>query len=94
MTDTQKCRVKAAWSKIGRDTLPKFVYRIPCTPATNMVEHLGAVKEKTDGRWYWWRFRSNFHKSWNENFGDVDQGVAANQGAAEMRVLEGWNDER
>ena len=90
-TMTKDCKVKATWSKIGEYKLPKSVYRVPCTPTTRMVEHLGAVKEKTDGRWNWWRFRSDFHKSWNENFGGADQGVAASQGAAEVRVLEGWN---
>ena len=93
MTDTQKCRVKAAWSQIGKYAfrLPKFTYNIPCMPEYDMYESLGAIKERNDGRWNWWRSKSRYHKSWNENFGGADQGVAANQGAAEMRVLEGWN---
>lgn len=56
-----------------------------------MVEHLGAVKKRSDQRWNWWRFRSDFHKGWQENFGGVHQGVADSQGAAEIRVLEGWD---
>jgi hypothetical protein len=56
-----------------------------------MIEHMGAVKKRSDGRWNWWRFKSDFHKSWHENFGGVSQGVADSQGAAEIRVLEGWD---
>ena len=92
-TMTEDCKAKAAWSQIGKYfyKLPKFVYQVPCMPEYDMYEGLGAVKEKTDGRWNWWRNKSRYHKSWNENFGGVDQGVAASQGAAEMRVLVSWN---
>lgn len=67
--------------------LPPVVYRVPILPDNTIVEHLGEVKERTDGRWNWWRKRSKYHKNWNGE----GQGVAANQGAAEMRVLEGWD---
>jgi hypothetical protein len=87
MTNTEQCRIKAAWRQIGKGVykLPKFVYRVPVTPKTRMVEHLGAVKERADGRWDWWRFRSKWHKNWQGE----GQGVALSLGAAEMRVLEG-----
>jgi hypothetical protein len=54
-----------------------------------MVEHLGVIKERSDGRWDWWRKESVFHSTWV----GPDQGVADSQGAAEMRVLEGWEVE-
>jgi len=93
MTDTQRCKVRADWSKVGTAvyTLPKFVYRIPCTPDTDIVEQLGAIKERNDGRWNWWRSESKFHQSWHTNFGGINQGVARTQGEAEVRVLGGWN---
>jgi hypothetical protein len=88
MTNTEQCRIKASWRQLGEIVykLPKFVYRVPCTPETRMVEHLGAIKERACGGWDWWRFRSKWHKSWQGE----DQGVALSMGAAEMRVLEGW----
>lgn len=85
-----ECRKEATWMQIGKSVyrLPKFVYRIPIRPGTWCVEHLGAIKERSDGRWDWWRFKSTFHKSWNGE----GQGVALSQGAAELRVLEGWDE--
>jgi hypothetical protein len=88
MTDTQQCRAEAAWRQIGTQVykLPKYVYRIPCMPGGKVVDHIGAIKERNDGRWNWWRMRTNFHPTWNGE----GQGVADSRGAAEMRVLEGW----
>jgi len=87
--NTQRCRAHDSWKQVGTTiyTLSKFVYRVPCISDTRIVEQLGAVKKRSDGRWNWWRFKSKFHKSWSS-----DQGVANNQGAAEMRVLDGWNE--
>jgi hypothetical protein len=81
MTNTEKCRVKAEWRQYGS----RLVYRVPCTPTTVTVEHLGAVKERGDGRWNWWRWKSTFHHQWI-----TDQGVALSRVAAELQVLEGW----
>ena len=91
MINTQKCRVKANWSLVGAmvHKLPKYVYRVPITPMTKMVEHLGVIKERSDGRWDWWRKESAAHRTWL----GPDQGVAVSQGAAEIRVLEGWETE-
>jgi len=55
-------------------------------PDTKMVEHLGAVKERADGRWSWWRKESASHRTWVGPF----QGVADNQDSAKERVLDGW----
>jgi len=89
MTDTEKCQANASWVQIGKSvyTLPKFVYRIPCTPNTKMVDHIGAVKERSDGRWDWWRMRTNWHPSWNGE----GQGVAVSMVDAKLKVLEGWS---
>ncbi len=81
MSNTDQCRANANWKKIGTKT----VYRVPIHPDCGIIEHLGAIKPRTDSRWSWWRWKSKFHK-WIEG-----QGVAASQGAAEMRVLEGWD---
>ncbi len=85
---TQQCRVLARWKPIGKYVykLPKFIYRVPCMLGNRVVEHLGAVKKRSDGRWNWWRFESKYHLTWKGE----SQGVADNQGTAEMRVLEGW----
>ena len=82
------CQMKANWTQIGKTvyTLPKFAYRVPVTPETRYVEHLGAVKGRSDGRWDWWRFKSTFHKDWI-----TGQGVADTKAWAQIRVLEGWD---
>ncbi len=86
---TNPCRVKASWMPIGTPIYKiPIVYRVPYTLDSQIVEHLGAIKERNDGRWNWWRKRSNYHKSWNGE----GQGVADSRGAAELRVLEGWDD--
>ena len=87
MTNTEQCRIKASWRQIGKGVykLPKFVYRIPCVPESEMVEHLGAIKERAVGRWDWWRRRSTWHKNWV-----VGQGVALSKYAAHLKVLDGW----
>jgi len=54
-----------------------------------MVEHLGKIKKRSDSRWNWWRKKSKYHQTWNGE----GQGIAASKGAAEMRVLEGWDVE-
>jgi hypothetical protein len=83
-----ECRF-ATWSQVGTQVyrLPKFVYRIPISSTCSIIEHLGAVKERNDSRWNWWRFKSTFHQDWNAG----GQGVAASKEAAMMRVLEGWD---
>ena len=81
MTKTEQCRAKAKRGQCGS----RIIYWLPCYPTSFMVEHLGAIKERGDGRWDWWRWKSKFHTLWM-----TDQGVALSQGAAELRVLEGW----
>lgn len=58
-------------------------YRVPILDATKLVEILGAVKLRSDGRWNWWRWKSRFHK-WS-----TGQGVEENKEAAMKCVLEG-----
>jgi hypothetical protein len=84
---TQQCRIKAAWVRSGTSVYyrPRFLYRIPCTYTSWLVEHLGAIQLRNDCRWNWWRWESKWHEGWT-----LGQGVADNQGAAELRVLEGW----
>lgn len=38
----------------------------------NIVTHLATVKERGDGRFGWWRFKSNWWKEW----GETEQGVS------------------
>jgi hypothetical protein len=74
------------WDEMGSFVclLPKVVYRVPIAEGFRMVEHLGAVKPRRDGRWNWWRWQSRFHR-WK-----TGQGVADSQEAAQKKVLEGW----
>jgi hypothetical protein len=74
---------------MGVSKLPRFAYRVPVTPGSKMVDHLGVIKERSDGRWNWWRMESNYHQTWL----GPKQGVADNRSDAEMRVLEGWETE-
>ncbi len=84
--NTQECQVQAYWKHFGNRRLPKSIYCIPCRPGGWVVDHIGAVKERNDGRWNWWRWPSNFHKTWNGE----GQGVAASKYAAMLQVLDGW----
>jgi hypothetical protein len=54
-----------------------------------MVEHLGAIKERSDGRWNWWRMKSDYHRTWI----GPNQGVADYKVFAMDEVLLGWETE-
>ena len=88
MNYTQQCRAESSWKKVGELVfkLPKYVYRVPCIPGSKMVDHLGAIKERADGRWNWWRFTSNYHPTWSVE----GQGVTDSQVGAMDEVLLGW----
>ena len=82
--NTLACREKAGW-----DTFLRSIrYRVQIGHDVAMVEHLGAVKYRADGRWNWWRWQSRYHE-WKPG-----QGVAATVEAAKARVLEGWAEEQ
>jgi hypothetical protein len=92
--NTLACREQAEWTVIGakygvRSLLPRRAYRVPIElhdgPGWPIVERLGAVKPRGDGRWSWWRWRSKFHKGW-----ETGQGVVATEELAKAKVLEGW----
>lgn len=85
--DTAICRLQSEWVPVGRlvNRSQKIVYRVRISPDAIIVEHLGAVKERPDGRWDWWRFETEFHLwDWPA------QGVAATEQAAKAAVLSGW----
>ena len=86
------CRAEASWRQMGTYvyTLPKFVYQVPIMPGTRCIEHVGAVKKRTDERWDWWRWECHYHPTWS---GGV-QGVAGSQEAAQLMVMEGWPEEQ
>ena len=82
--DTRACRRAATWGTYKRTT-----YRVPihpdfCQRAMLMVEHLGAVQVRADGRWNWWRWKSKYHE-WS-----VGQGVVNTKTLAIAEVLKGW----
>lgn len=57
---------------------------------TSMHTVLGAVKERADGRWTWWRWRSKYHsKSWTHA---PAEGVQATKELAIAEVEKGWED--
>ena len=61
-----------------------YLYRIPIRPGGSICEHLGIVKPRGDGRWNWWRKKSQFH-TW-----DTGQGVVTTKEEAVLMVEEGW----
>jgi len=87
----------ARWEKFGRNNLagqlfkalfdhPHVVYVVPIKIDMRMIEHLGAIKLRADGRWNWWRWTSDFHKEW----GGHAQGVVGAKQDAITIVEEGW----
>jgi hypothetical protein len=83
--NTLACRKLATWDHSGRAAL---VYRVRLEAEGSIIEHLGAVKPRGDGRWSWWRWRSKFHPTWER--GNHNQGVVATEELAKAKVLEGW----
>jgi hypothetical protein len=67
------------WMRLGS----RQVYRVPIMPNCRIVEHLGAVKPRRDGRWNWWAWPSRFHKEWQ---GANNQGVATGEQEAKRKV--------
>lgn len=64
---------------------PKITYTVPLYLTIMLTEHLGAVQERADGRWNWWRYKAHFFK-WQ-----TGQGVSPNEEQAMAKVLEGWD---
>ena len=87
--DTTICRMKAEWAGVGRlvNQSQREVYRVQIAPDARIVEHLGAVKKRADGRWDWWRRASTFHR-WT----GPAQGVVETIEEAKAKVLEGWHN--
>lgn len=65
---------------------PHVVYVVPIKVGVRIVEHLGAIKFRTDGRWNWWRWTSNSNKEWS----GYAQGVVGAKADAITIVEEGW----
>ncbi|MHC4300919.1 MAG: hypothetical protein ACYS7Y_26900 [Planctomycetota bacterium] len=80
-------RAGARWAEQGKECHKRvpFVYSVPIRPGDDMVEQLGVVKERSDGRFDWWRRESKWHR-WD---GDA-QGVADTREEGMNHVLEGW----
>lgn len=76
----------AGWHTFGRGR----VFYAQLTPDTDIVEHLGRVQPKADGRWDWWVGAG----SWcfpRPGGPHPAQGVAATRAAAERVVGEYWS---
>lgn len=82
--DTTICRMEAEWEPA---TGMHQVYRMQIAPDARMVEHLGAVKKRTDSRWDWWRWASDFHI-----WAGPAQGVVETMEEAKAQVISGWPD--
>ena len=79
--NTLACRKIATWDKFGKAQ----AYRVRLEESDTIVEHLGMVKLRADGRWGWWRAKSKYHEGWT-----MGQGVALTEEEAKAKVLEGW----
>jgi hypothetical protein len=80
---------KPMWHTVNKGPRPKSIYVVPVARLAVITEHLGAVQERADGRWDWWRHKTYFFKFKSE--WTTGQGVAPSKDAATIRVLEGWD---
>lgn len=91
------CRTRATWSTVGTmvHKLPPRHYRVPIQPDEDMIEVLGIVKPRSDGRWDWWRLASVWQKDWQKDRmpGATNQGVTHTEDMAMNHVLCGWGDD-
>jgi hypothetical protein len=62
------------------------VYNFPIQEGCRIIERLGVIQLRADGRWNWWRRKSDFHGDWRGGA----QGVAESRDQAKERVEEGW----
>ncbi|MHC4296520.1 MAG: hypothetical protein ACYS7Y_04405 [Planctomycetota bacterium] len=66
----------------------KYSALVPGEKPGGMHEVLGAVKQRGDGRWTWWRWRSRYHsKKWTHA---PAEGVEMTQELATAKVEKGW----
>lgn len=80
--NTAACKVLAEW----REAPHSLLYCVRLQPFDVIHEHLGSIKQRADGRWNWWRWKSRYHE-WSVGRG---QGVALTEEEAKAKVLEGW----
>lgn len=69
----------------GNRRMPRFVYHKPIPDDPDVTWALGTIKQRTDGRWSWWRQLSPHWPEWR-----ADQGVALTKMGAMFDVQEGW----
>lgn len=93
MTSTADCRVTnfngdscaAWWAGPDGRTL-----KAEMQPGMGIVIHLGVIKRKNDGRW-WWSFKRDKHGIFTPPTEPVVvQGVAATQAEAKAKVQQLW----
>ena len=72
------------WSK-GSD---RFWYMVAARKDSTLVEKLGQIWVRNDGRWVWVRHQSKYQGRWSEG-----QGVVDSKQEATSKVMEGWNVE-
>jgi hypothetical protein len=79
---------KGEWNRVGLmiHAFPRFDYRVKISDGCGLHEVLGAVGQRADGRWNWWRWKSHFHKDWS----GLKQGVSPSPEQAVAKVGEGW----
>ncbi len=80
----------ASWSRVGTivDKNAKWVYRKPIWDGYGIVDHLGAIKRRADGRWSWWRSESKHFPNWKSG-----QGVSLTRTGAINYIYEGLSKE-
>jgi len=66
-------------------------YRVPIRDVSAIVEILGEIRKKNDGRYTWYRSASKYFPNWiSEIDGKITQGVEVSIELAKLRMLEGW----
>jgi len=81
----------ASWSEVGTLVyrLAPWVYMKSIYSGCDIIEVLGTIKPRTDGRWSWWRFKSKHFPKWA-----AGEGVALTKTGAMYTVHEGMVDPR
>lgn len=80
--------MQGAWNQVGIGIREHEYHRytMPIKEGCRIVERLGAIQQRVDGRWNWWRWDSDLHGDWR----GIAQGVSESKAEAKERVEEGW----
>jgi hypothetical protein len=63
----------------------RYWFMVAARADSTLIEKLGQIWKKNDGRWVWVRHKSKYQGRWS-----AGQGVAASKQEAANKVVEGW----